>query len=149
MMKIYLAGPMNSWRNYVRTLVEADEDGLGECVEIFDPLAYESDTDMVGDYFHNDMQALREADVVIVFDTGRSRGTLYEMGYAAALGKVILYVSNTPLLHGFLVAGARLAFSSLPAAVRYLKALVFNGGDTMRAYCDFEYGKEVVDGERN
>lgn len=141
MSKIYLAGPISGltfeqskgWR--IR---------CGCCIyqkhELFDPLLV-SDKDFVGNdgtfgngkelddlvsdmFFARDMYWTREADIVIanftIIPDKLGAGTIFELGAAFALNKVVVLVGPKENIPLFALKGASVHFETIDKAINYV-----------------------------
>ncbi len=90
---VYLAGPFFSLAQlWLVEQARADLIGLG--VRVFSPY-HDVGHGTADDVVEKDLDAIRQSDLVLALADGLDSGTLYEIGYARALGKpVIVYTEN-------------------------------------------------------
>lgn len=93
MPKIYLAGPFFNLPQ--RWLIEQARDNLREVgLQVFSPF-HDIGLGSAADVVDKDIEAIRQCDLVFAIASGLDAGTVYEIGYARALGKpVVVYGEN-------------------------------------------------------
>lgn len=92
---IYLAGPFFTLAEL--WLIEQARDNLKEIgLRVFSPY-HDVGHGSAGDVVEIDLKAIRDCDVVLAVGDGLDSGTMYEVGYARAMGKpVVFYSENEP-----------------------------------------------------
>lgn len=120
-MRAYLAGGFYSdWR---RTIEDAKLNFVCS-----DP---QRDNDQSASYrfIRDDLAAIEAADFVIAYYPGgyASHGMAAEMGYAAALKKVIIYIDETDRPDLFLVGLSKRLFANVPAFVDWWRKRIERG----------------------
>ena len=99
-MKIYVAGPFfnNQERISLRDMIDHIRDNFPEAT-LFIPMEHEISGGMempncvwAKKVFDMDVQAIRDSDMIVAMYTGHysDTGTVWEMGFAKALGKPII-----------------------------------------------------------
>lgn len=100
-MKIYVAGPFfnNQERISLRNMIDYIRGNFPEGTELFIPMEHEIPGGMempnpvwAKKVFDMDVQAIKDSDMVIAMYTGHysDTGTVWEMGFAKALGKPVI-----------------------------------------------------------
>jgi nucleoside 2-deoxyribosyltransferase len=93
MPKIYLAGPFFNLPQH--WMIEQARDNLREMgLQVFSPF-HDIGLGSAADVVDKDIEAIRQCDLMFAIAGGLDAGTVYEIGYARALGKpVIVYSEN-------------------------------------------------------
>jgi nucleoside 2-deoxyribosyltransferase len=134
-MKIYLAGGINGlteeqafgWRKRVTALLKP----LG--VQCLNPIKSEDFNKFStgGKFNEGDMTCywkdkfdVKRADIVIVnMENTKSYGTIVEIGWASALGKLIIVINPKGITHPFIIAEA-IQVETLEQAVELIKEML-------------------------
>jgi hypothetical protein len=90
--KVYLAGPFRELGQRV-IINEARKAMLGLGMEVFSPV-HDIGHGPAEVVVEKDLQAIKECDAVLAIINGSSPGTLFEVGYAVALGKHVFCVAQ-------------------------------------------------------
>lgn len=126
----YLAGKMSkpdrAWF-YQMLMTRGDKGNEDRILDIVDPTSKPDDMVANGDFVHWDIEAVRNADFVIVLDTYIGKGTAAEMGLAYALGKRILVYTTAKFIHPFVLHMASFVTTDLETLVDYLVAFLATG----------------------
>lgn len=113
-MKIYLAGGFKSgWQDDVKEAFELRPD-----VEFFDPREHKLHDPR--DYTKRDLEAIREADVVLAYMESDNPGwpnLAFEVGYAHALGKQVVLVNCKRRRYAEMLHAVSISFATLEAAL--------------------------------
>ena len=115
-MRVYLAGRVDSdWRDWLH---------LSKAITVLRPLPVLVDADQ---YTAADLYLIRSSAVVLAYmaeDNPSGIGLALEVGYAHALGKLVLFVDGTDdKRFGIVCSVADVVFDSLDEAVEYLEWL--------------------------
>ena len=115
MAKLYLAGGRDSgWRDALRTR------WVGRA-EVIDPFK-DCPQDYIYQFTHADLQAVAECDLLLGYCTyHRYTGLALEFGYAAALGKPIIYVPALPRVDSMMAGVSTAVFTDLDAATEFIE----------------------------
>jgi hypothetical protein len=91
--KIYLAGPFFTMQQ--RWLIEEARDNLkSRGIDVFSPI-HDVGKGIADDVVPADIEGIEQSDVLFAIVDGLDSGTIFEIGYARALGKgVVVYVEN-------------------------------------------------------
>ena len=115
-MKIYLASPLSIEKRL--DMYEAIEILREKNHDVYAPVEHKIDN--AWDYpnpewglmvFENDIEAIKESDVVVMLSYGRmsTAGANWEAGYAFGIGKTIILVEMTDEVMSLMVANGRYA----------------------------------------
>lgn len=85
-------------------------------------------------FFNRDILWVHQSDVVLadftlIPENGVSGGTIYELGYAGALGKVCIVVGPKENIPLFCFKGATLHFTYLNDAIKFIAQTYTSGGN--------------------
>jgi nucleoside 2-deoxyribosyltransferase len=118
-MKIYLAGGLNSgWQDEVKKQCHG--------VQFFDP-RLDSPQTHAYKFTQGDVKGLNESDIVFAYyelSNPSGLGLAFEIGYALAQGKQIIYVDEHPCINSLLSACAYRVFSNFDEAIIFLNKWV-------------------------
>lgn len=120
-MKAYLAGGFYSgWRKQI------EDAQLG--FETIDP-ARDNDQTASYRFVRDDLDAIERSDLVIAFYPGgySSHGMAAEMGYAAAIKKIVYYIDTSGVPDLFLVGLSKRMFTSIEAFIDWWRGRVKAG----------------------
>lgn len=142
-MKIYLAGPIEGvfyndavqWRESVSIeLIKNGHDVFSpltqqECCAINDDEVFDSNVYYKkygfnpGSIFYKDIFMINQSDCVLVNLNGSGTfGTPFEIGYAYALGKMIVIIADEAMLkHPFIMSGV--GFTEMDKAINYINSI--------------------------
>lgn len=114
MKRIYLAGGFGGhYKDRIRAGLRAD------VFLLHDP---DDGVALPGYYVGQDLDAIRAADLVIAYqdDYPHVYGMAAEVGFAAAIGKPVIYVCEGERVDGFLAALSRAVFTNVEAACAFI-----------------------------
>lgn len=113
--KVYLAGGLSSvWRDILR------KQWAGRAV-VIDPFK-DSRQGAIYLFTHDDLQHIREADIVLGYCAWpRFDGLAAEFGFAHALEKVIVLATNQPRVPSMMAAMSKAVFTDIEAAAEFIE----------------------------
>lgn len=119
MKRVYLAGGKGDWRKMIC-----------KGIEFVDPMAKDESFMNVRDYLAWDLFAIRDCDAMLCYmenDNPSGIGMAVEIGYAKALGKLIIYVDGLTDDRSRYFAFARecgdVIYTELDESLRFLSTL--------------------------